>query len=190
MTETNDKQLPEAVSEIIKTEQKRAKKLRGNPIFREWVRSFRERHIVNGFLTPLYTRDGRYSRSPRRVSELGNYILSGEMQGKEFQEGVQGWVKNEEMWFWSYLTDGQEIISSNISIPEVLSIDGVPADLVWQEIVSIAKELQVFGETGGGILVHPNDMDENYLARHARISDWYESDDGYLESYKLPDTPH
>lgn len=190
MTETNDKQLPEAVSEIIKTEQKRAKELTENPIFRDWVQSFRERYIVNGFLTPLYARDGRYSRSRRRVSELRNYILSWEMQGKEFQEGLQGWVKNEEMWFWSYLTDAQEIISSNISIPEVLSIDGVPAGLVWQEIVSLAKELQLFGETGGGILANPNDMDENYLARHARISDWYESDDGYLESYKLPDTPH
>lgn len=190
MTETNDKQLPEAVSEIIKTEQKRAKELTENPIFRDWVQSFRERYIVNGFLTPLYARDGRYSRSRRRVSELGNYILPWEMQGKEFQEGLQGWVKNEEMWFWSYLTDDQEVISSNISIPEVFSIDAVPADLVWQEIVSLAKELQLFGETGGGILVNPNDMDENYLARPEKTSDWNESDDGYMESYKLPDTPY
>ena len=61
------------------------------------------------------------------------------------------------MWFWSYLTNGQEIISSNIYIPEVLSIDDVPSDLIWHQIVTIAKELQVFGETGGGILVQPND---------------------------------
>ena len=190
MTKIEDKRLAEAISEIVKTEQKRAKKLMGNPIFRDWVRSFRETYIVNGFLMPLYARDGMYSRPKRRVSEFGEYILPWDMYGKEFHEGPQGWVRNEAMWFWSYLTDGQEIISSNISIPEVLSIDGIPADLIWQQIVSIAKELQVFGETGGGILVQPKDMDENYLARSEKASAWHESDDGYMESYKLPDIPH
>jgi len=190
MTETNDKQLSEAVSGIIIAEQKRAKGLAEDPIFRDWVQSFRERYIVHGFLMPLYSRDGRYSRSKRRVSKFGNYILNEEMLGNEFQEDLQGWVKNEEMWFWPYLTDGQEIIRANISIPDMLTVDGAPADLVWQQIVSLAKELHVFGENGGGILVHPNDMDESYLARHARRIDWHEGDDGYMESYKLPNTSH
>ncbi len=93
MTKIEDKQTPEAISEIIKAEQKRAKELTENPIFRDWVRLFRESYIVKGFLTPLYARDGKHSRSRRRVSELGKYILSWDMYGKEFQEGPQGRVK-------------------------------------------------------------------------------------------------
>ncbi len=176
------------VSEIIGAEQRRAEQLAGNPIFNDWVRSFREKYIVNGFLSLIYNHDGRYSRPKNRVSKFGNYILTEEMVGKEFQEDLQGWVKNEEMWFWFYLTDGQEIINSRKSIDDVFKIDGIPADLVWQEIVRVAKELHVSAEDGGGVLVHPMDTDENNLAKHESRSSWQEDDDGYMESYKLPDT--
>ena len=188
MTETNDKQLPEVILEIIITEQKRASKLLERPIFKKWVADFRQKYIANGFLTPFYARDSRYSRSRRRVSEFGNHILPWETHGKMFHEVSPGWIRNEETWFWFYLTDGQEVISSNISIPDILKIDGVPADLIWQEIIAVMKELQLFGETGGGLIFSPHCIDESFLASIEQVADWHEREDGYLESYKPPKT--
>lgn len=188
MTETDNKQLVDVVSEISRTEQRRAKELAGNPIFNDWVRSFRERYIVNGFLSPLYNRDGRYSRPKNRVSKFGNYILTEEMVGKEFQKNERGWVKSEDMWFWFYLTDGQEIINPEVPLYGMFNIDGIPAMLIWPEIVEVAKELQLFGETGGGILEHPDDREGDYLKEHPTRIESREKDDGYMESYKLPDT--
>lgn len=176
------------VSEISEVERRRAEELTGNPIFNDWVQSFREKYIVKGFLSLIYAGDGRYSRPKNRVSKFGNYILTEEMAGIEFQEHTRGWVKNEEMWFWFYLTDGQEIISPKIPSPEVFVIDGIPATLIWPEIVALAKELQLFGETGGGIIEHPDDMEGNYPTKDESRSSWQEDDDGYMESYKLPDT--
>ena len=190
MSEPSNEQLPDYVSEIIGIEQKRAKKLLESPAFGKWVIDFRQKYIASGFLMPFYAGDGRYSRPRRRVSEFGNYILPWQMQGKIFHEVSPGWIRNEETWFWFYLTDGQEIISSNISIPDVLKIDGVPADLIWQEIVAVAKELHLYGESGGGVFLPPQYMDENYLASTEQIAGWYEGEDGYLESYKPPKTQH
>ena len=84
------------VSEIIGAEQRRGEQLAGNPIFKDWVESFRKKYIVNGFLSLIYASDGRYSRPKNRVSKFGNYILTEEMEGKEFQEDLQGWVKKRK----------------------------------------------------------------------------------------------
>jgi hypothetical protein len=183
---TDDIQLGKVTLEIIKSEQKRAKKITGDPGLKKWVEGFREKFIVNDFLAPIYARDGLYSRVKLRVSKFGNYILPWEAQGKAFHKASQGWIRNEESWFWLYLTDGQEIISSRISIPDVLTIGGIPAYPIWQEIVTVVKNLQLFGEDGGGLILFPHWIDEGYLASTGQAAGWDEGEDGYLESYRIP----
>ncbi len=189
MIQTNDSHLPDFLSEIIQAEQERARRIAEDNTLIDWVQAFRQKYIVNGLLMPLYARDGRYSGSRRRVNDFGNYIMPWELQGIVFHEVSPGWIRNEDGCFWSYLTSGQEIIRSDIPIPDMLKIDGTPAGLVWQEIVAITKELNVFGETGGGIIIPPHNLDENHLARAETQSTWQEGEDGYMESYKLPGTP-
>ena len=75
MSEPSNEQLPDYVSEIIETEQKRAKKLVKDAVFRKWAADFRQKYIVDGFVIPFYSRDGRYARSQQRVSKFGNYIM-------------------------------------------------------------------------------------------------------------------
>ena len=190
MSEPYNENLPDYVSAIIESEQAHAGKIMNNEFLRDWLQAFRKKYIVDGFLTPFYARDGRYSRPRLRVSEFGNYILPWEAQEKIFHEVSPGWIRNEDTWFWFYLTDGQEIISSGISIPDILKIDGVPADFIWQEIVAVIKQLKLFREDGGGVTLLPHWIDENWLANSEQSVDWYEGEDGYLESYQLPKTPN
>jgi hypothetical protein len=43
-----------------------------NPDFLDWVRTFRCKFIVNGFLMPLHAIGGRFSIDNRRVSQFGD----------------------------------------------------------------------------------------------------------------------
>lgn len=190
MTETAAMQSPEVVRELIEAEARRARKLTRSAAFARWVAVFRRRYIVNGFLAPLYARDGRYSRPGLRVSTFGDYILPSEAQGKMCHDVSPGWVRNEEAWFWSYLADGQEVMSSRIPIPDVLKIDGVPADSVWPEIMAITQSLGLYQEHGGGFILLPEWVDEGWLADTERAVEQQEGEDGYLESYKPLKTPN
>ncbi|MFC1928692.1 hypothetical protein ACFLXK_03700 [Chloroflexota bacterium] len=40
-------------------------------------------------------------------------------------------------------------------ITDILKVEVVPADLIWQGIVTITKELNLFGEDGGGQALVP-----------------------------------
>jgi hypothetical protein len=130
------------IYEITSAEHKRARKLACDSEFIKWVQDLREKYIVKGFLMPLYARDGLYSRSTKRVDKLGNHILRWEESGKKIAETSEGWIHNEEMWFWWYLTEGQEIISSPIKIPDALKIDAIP-DMAggpqWSENISFFR---------------------------------------------------
>ena len=59
-------------------------------LFEKRVNDIRQKYIVDGFLMPVYARDGRYARFKLRVGKFGNYILPAEMQGTVFFEGYQG----------------------------------------------------------------------------------------------------
>ena len=81
MTETENRKLPQDVSEVLEAEQKRARGIAENPVLKDWVQSFRQKYIVSGYLSLLYNRDGRSSRPRNRVSKFGNYILTEEIVG-------------------------------------------------------------------------------------------------------------
>jgi len=189
VSEINDRQLPDFVSEIIQSEHGRASTIAEDDTFTGWVQAFRRKYIVNGLLMPLYALDGRYSRSRQRVNEFGSYIMPWEMQGTVFHGVSPGWIRNEDGCFWSYLVDGQETVRSDISLPDMLRIDGSPASLVWQEIITVTKELNLCGEAGGGIIITPHALDEDYMAKTETQTGWQEGEDGYMESYRLPGTP-
>ena len=186
---TSEKQA-RIIREITRAERSRARKLAGDSELTKWVGDLRQKYIVNGFLVPLYARDGLYSILSRRLTKFGSYILPWEDNGKIFAERSPGWIRNEEMWFWLYLTEGQEIISSPISIPDALKIAGIPAHPIWQDIIKGLKTFHLSGEDGGGIVLSPDWIDESYLASNKQVIEWGEGESGYLEPYKLPDIPN
>ncbi|MFC1965274.1 hypothetical protein ACFLWG_04685, partial [Chloroflexota bacterium] len=188
VTGMNNRPFPKVFSEIIELEQKQGEVLMGNPVFIDWIKTFRKKYIVDGFLIPFYAYDGRYSRSRNRISKQGDYILPREMLGEVFHEGWEGWIRNEETWFWSYLGCGQETISWDKTVPEAIKIEGIPGKLIWQEIVSITRELRSFGDKGGGIFL-PAELDADYLAENGGDFQQLEDDDGYMEQYDAPATP-
>ena len=68
--------------------------------------------------------DGRYGRSRRRIEKFGNYILPNEIDmadNKFYPESRRGWIRNEYMWFWFYLSEGQVMAHTGPStIPEAI----------------------------------------------------------------------
>lgn len=190
MIKTNDKQLTEIVTEIIRAEQKRAQKLIDDYEFKRWLTSFRQKYLINGFLLHLYGHDRDYSQSSYRVRKLGTHVLSEEAQDKIIDGDSQSWLRREETWFWAYLDYGQEILESVGPIPAQYKMYSNPAILIWQEITAILKKFQLFGENNGGIIFSPNWIDEKYLTSSSQITSWDEGDDSYLESCQLPGKPN
>jgi hypothetical protein len=182
-------QLSVILDEINGFEQKRATAVMQNPAFMDWVREFRRKFIVQGFLNPVYTVGGRFSIADARVAKFGDYILPSQMYGKVFQEGPKAWIRAEDIWFWLYLTAGQEIIVSDTAIPEQYQIPGIPAGLVWREIVAITQQLDLFGGAGGGILFAAQDLNQDYLAQDRTASGRDANEEGASESYILPGVP-
>jgi hypothetical protein len=178
------------IYEITSAEHKRARKLADDSEFIRWVGDLRQKYIVKGFLMPLYARDGLYSRSTKRVDKLGNYILRCEESGEKIAETSKGWIHNEEMWFWWYLTEGQEIVSSTISIPDALKVEGSPANSIWQDIIEGSRIFHLFGEDGGGIAQSTDWIDKGYLASNKQLIEWDESESGYLKPFPLPGMPN
>lgn len=188
----NDSTSTEVVSEIIEAEKRRAEKMALTPLLSEWVTAFRHKYIANGFLTPFYVWDGRYSRPRQRIEHFGDFILPYEMAGTVFHQGAaHGWIHQESMWFWEYLVSGQEIIFSRplSALPDAIMIDGAPADTVWRELVQITTRLGFFGEDGGGILLSPRDLDVDHQTKMSDNKGWLEGEDGYLEPYPRPGQP-
>jgi hypothetical protein len=189
MASRGGKRISKYLLEINEAERRRAATVMRNPVFTDWVRTFRQKFIVNGFLKPVYSVDGRFSIADLRIKQFGNYILPWERQGEVFHDRPKAWIRAEDTWFWWYLTDGQEIIPSRVGLPEKYKIEGIPANLVWQEIASISKQLNLLGEGGGGILTAPHDLEDTYLAQDNPETRWEQDEEGYLEPHKLPSTP-
>jgi len=188
---SNQKNKAELIHQINETEKKRALKITDSAYFREWLKAFRKKHIVGGFLYPLYTRDNEYSRGICRVEEFGDFVLPEEMYGTRFYEGPQSWIRNEYTIFWLYLTDVLEIIYLREPhlIPDESKLDKIPAESIWEEISVIATELGLFGEQGGGIYLSDQEIDKDYLAEYDKSKGRHEGEDGYMESYERPGQP-
>jgi hypothetical protein len=181
MIDTRKNKVPIIIAQIAEAEKRRAKRVMNDPAFQNRVAQIRQKYIVDGFLIPVYWSGGRLSHSKLRVSRYGNYILSSEMQGTEFLEGRPSWIRNEYTWFWIYLKEGQEVVSSNILLPEQYKIDGIPANLVWPEIIGLLKDLHIYGEEGGGAITLANDFDTNTLSSNhtPNVSGWMMLFDDY-----------
>jgi hypothetical protein len=192
MIENNKNRVPIVVTEIIEAEMRRAKRVMADPVLGNRVGAIRQKYIVDGFLMPVYGRDGRYTRSKIRVSQFGNFILPEKTQGTVFFAGKQGWIRNEPIWFWEYLKEGQEVVSSDIELGDKYGINGIPANLIWPEIVDLVKVLHLDREAGGGILFPTNDIDIEKLSSLAKLADNQECKDSYQETYQsisIPNTP-
>jgi len=179
----------ELLPEIRAAERQRAAKLQNKTQLSDWVKSFRKKYIVDGFLFPLYAWDGTYSRPRKRSSEFGDFIMPYEMVGEVFyKEDRRGWIRQESLWFWQYLIYGQQIIySREISkSPPPIVLEDTPAVAANQELVQITTELGYSGEEGGGILPSPPDIDEDKPDNSAKNKAWFEDDDGYLQPYLIP----
>jgi hypothetical protein len=190
MIDHNKNKVPVVVDDIIEVEKKRAQRFMADALFGKRVNEIRQKYIVDGFLMPLYAHDGRYARFRRRVNQFGNYIVPEEKQGTAFFEGGQGRLINELMWFWIYLREGQEVISPDIELVKQYRINGIPSNLVWPEIVALLKELHLYGEAGGGMVIPANDIDSDNLSRSAKLAGSQEDEDGYLEDYRSSDAPN
>jgi hypothetical protein len=188
MSKPDNEEIHYYLTEIMESERVKAGKILKSQVLLDWLKAFRKKYIVNGFLMPFYAKDGRYSHPRLRVSKFGDYILPWKTQGKIFHEVPPGWIRNEDTWFWLYLTGGQEIIISRIPIPDILKIDGIPSQLIWQDVVAIMKGLHLFGEDGGGLVLAPHSASESYLAGVEQQTDRLEGEYGYLESYKPTQT--
>lgn len=188
---SNQKNKAELIHQINETEKKRALKITDSAHFREWLKAFREKHIVRRFLYPLYTRDNEYSRGTCRVEEFGDFVLPEEMYGTRFYEGPQSWIRNEYAIFWLYLTDALEIIYLREPhlIPDESKLDKIPAESIWEELSVITTGLGLFGEQGGGIYLSDQEVNANYLAEYVKSKLQYERVDGYVESYKHSGQP-
>jgi len=175
------KNTSEVVEEIAEAEQARAATITNNPYFTEWVEAIREEFIAKGFLKLFYAWDGRYGRSRRRIEKFGNYILPNEIDmadNKFYPESRRGWIRNEYMWFWFYLSEGQVIAhTSPSSIPEAIKTKGTPGKQIWRRVVKVHKDLGVWGEEGGGVFVSPDQLDERYLIGSDEMQRWVDGKD-------------
>ena len=184
--EPQDSRADKLATEIRLAEQERARKLAQDPLLTDWVKTFRQKYIADGFLMPFYAGDGAYSRPKKRIEKYGNFILSYEMVGEVFhQEKDRDWIHQESMWFWEYLISGQQVIFSKelSELPEYIRLDDVPAHAVWQELVRITTQMGCFGENGGGILQLQQDINAEQLDHIGKQDLWRDGEDGYLESY-------
>ena len=192
MRSRSSKHRNELLSEIRVAEERRATKLQSETQLSKWVKDFRKKYIVDGFLTPLYAWDGMYSRPRKRVDEFGDFILPYETVGKVFYEGApRGWIRQESLWFWEYLISGQQVIYSKeiTKLPDHIRLDDMPAENVWHEIVQFTTNLGYYGEEGGGVLLSSQDLDGGQLNKISDSMGWEEGRDGYLESYRRPSQP-
>jgi hypothetical protein len=180
------------IAEIRMAEKRRAQKVVESGILEQWVKELRKKYIADGFLMPFYAGDGRYSRPRQRISKLGDFILQYDMLGKVFREEAPlSWVHHEEMWFWEYLISGQEAIFARkvSSLADPLHIEGIPAKQVWSLITDGARQFELFGETGGGLIFSPDDLDEKKLAEIAPKNSNYEGENGYFEIHEVEGEP-
>jgi hypothetical protein len=180
------------IDEIRIAEELRAKKIKQDKRLGRLVKKLRQEYIADGFLMPLYERNGGYALSLQRIYERGNYILSDETLGEEFHRGNQkDWIHQEAIWFWMYLINGQEYVfkESIEKLPEPFKIPGMPAEPVWHELTDIVRQMRLYGEGGGGLIFSANDMDENHLARIVTRRSNEEDEDGYLSSFTVECQP-
>ena len=176
------------LGEVSKAEERRASTIVRNPELLAWTRRMRHEYIAKGFLMPLYSWDGRYGRSKARVSMFGDHILADEFIGQIFyKEAGHGWVLQESMWFWEYLTNGQEtVLLRDSSLPEEYKLEGIPARLLWQELTALCRNLHCGGEEGGGLILTPDEAAAEWLSGTKEQRGYTEGDDGYLEPYVVP----
>jgi len=177
------------IGQLHSAESKRAASLMSNSDFEPMIQRIRQKYIENGFLMPVYAWDGSWGRSSWRIKKFGNYVLGQDLVGKNFYAGQQGWIRNEPVWFWHYLIDGQ-IWSQveNKSFPEHLKIEGMPALLLWDELSTLIRDVGLFGESGGGVLyegVTPESLSEIIADRTAE-----ENKNGNLEISTHPGRPY
>jgi len=181
------------IAEIRFAEERRARKARKDNSLEQLVKQLRQKYIADGFLMPFYVWDGRYSRPRQRISEFGDFILPYDMAGKVFHTGAPGgWIRQEATWFWEYLIYGQEAVYSRpmSSFPDILRIEGMPAEPVWNKLVNLTRQGGLFGENGGGIVISPDDLDERQLARMVPKKGDIEGENGYMEPYRIAGEPY
>lgn len=181
------------ISEIRLAEERRARTVIQDSRLKQLVKQLRQKYIADGFLMPFYVWDGRYSRPRLRIKQFGSFILPYSMIGKVFHTGArEGWIRNEAFWFWEYLVSGQEAIFSRpmSSFPDILRIEGMPAEKAWNLLLSHTREMGLFGENGGGIFISKDDLDERHLAGIVPREGSYEGENDYTESYNIPGEPH
>lgn len=180
------------IAEIRLAEKRRAQKAEKDDSLAQWVKQLRKKYIVDGFLMPFYAWNGGYSKPRQRINEFGDFILPYDMVGKVFHTGAPGgWILQEATWFWEYLICGQEAIFMQpmSSFPDILRIKGMPAKQVWGMLADSARQMGLFGETGGGMIISVDDLDEKRLARMTPKKGKYEGENGHMEPYKVVEEP-
>jgi len=176
------------IAEIRLAEERRAQKARKDDSLAQWVKQLRKNYIADGFLMPFYAWNGGYSRPRQRTKEFGDFILPYDIVGKVFHTGAPGgWILQEAMWFWEYLIHGQEAIFAQpmSSFADPLRIKGMPAKQVWGILADSARQMGLFGETGGGMIMSPDDLDKKQLAGMTPKKGKYEGENGYMEPYEI-----
>lgn len=180
------------IAEIRLAEERRAQKALKDNRLEQLVKQLRKKYIADGFLMPFYVWDGRYSRPRQRIKEFGDFILHYSMAGRVFHTGAPGgWIRDEAMWFWEYLIYGQEAVYARpmSTFADVLRIEGMPAEPVWNRLVNCTRQMGLFGENGGGIVISPGDLDERQLARMVPKKGNIEGENGYMEPYRIEGEP-
>jgi hypothetical protein len=104
--------------------------------------------------------------------------------GELFDKELNYWIHNEPMWFWRYLTDGQQIVWSGpeSGLSDHFKVEGMPAEPMWKDISIMVREMGLSGEAGGGIFECVTDLDDGCLGNLETPQHWEEDDDGYVRT--------
>ena len=181
------KKLLESIEEIVELEKTRAAELLGKVETSNLIRDFREHFIVRGFLMPLYSLGS--SSFETRIGSFGKYILPENKYGQQLSQRDRSWIRNEDTAFWWYVIAGQEMFGVEEDLEAFMKIEGQPAVSIWRAISGITGELNLSGETGGGVLFNSDELDTEKMINIVGNINRQEDDEGWLEDYPIPGTP-
>ncbi|MFC1946689.1 hypothetical protein ACFLXY_02075 [Chloroflexota bacterium] len=175
------------IEEIKTLEKTRAEDLFNRLVDSKVILDFRERFIVRGFLMPLYS-FGTPSFTTR-IGSFGKYILPDTYYGRQLSRKDRSRIINENLVFWRYLIEGQEILCVDENSASFMKIEGQPAIPVWRMINDITKQLDFLGEMGGGVFLDPDHLDIEKMMTTVGNVDQQEDEKGWLEDYAIRGNP-
>jgi hypothetical protein len=181
------KKILASLEEIKTLEKTRAKELFNKLGAIKVIQDFREQFIVRGFLMPLYSKDS--SSFTARIGSFGKYILPDTYYGQQLSQKDNSQIRNEDVVFWRYLIEGQEMLGVDENSASFIKIEGQPAIPVWRVINDITMKLNLFGEMGGGVFLYPDQLDVEKMMTIVGNVDQQEDEDGWLENYPVRGNP-